>query len=122
MGDSESYHFREYAVHGGLRQVFIKPSDVQYRFYQYDDFTVPLALTDCDVLHGKAGPESVEGGKYLALSLSFSLPAGSYATMAIRELCRMDTGKQYQSGLNYYSESDGVDEAADLAEGAVGEG
>jgi len=111
---------KDYAVHGGLRQVFIKPLDVQYRFYQYNDHTVPLALSDYDILQGKQEPVSVEGGKYLALSLSFSLPAGSYATMAIRELCRMDTGKQYQSGLNDYA--DGVDESTDacaLAEDVV---
>jgi len=68
-----------------------------------------LALSDYDILQAKPEPISLENGKYLAMSLSFSLPPGSYATMAIRELCRMDTGKQYQSGLNKYANDQGED-------------
>lgn len=33
---------------------------------QYDDVTVPLALTDCDVLNNKSPPQSVEGMKVAA--------------------------------------------------------
>lgn len=109
--------FRDYAVHGDRRQVFVKPSDVQHRFFQYDDPTIPLALSDYDRLQGKPEPETVSNGRYLALSISFSLPPGSYATMAIRELCRMDTGKQYQKSLNDYAGSEGpAEEAEDVDE------
>ena len=40
------------------------------------------------------------GAKDKALKVEFSLPSGAYATMAIRELLKMDTSSHYQSQLN----------------------
>jgi tRNA pseudouridine13 synthase len=39
-------------------------------------------------------------GAYLGLVLEFSLPASSYATMALREIIKMDMSAEFQSSLN----------------------
>lgn len=92
---------------------------------QYDDVTVPLALTDCDILNNKPPPQSIEGmkgagwqlstrlnaagspppagGQFKAIRIHFSLPSASYATMAVRELTKMETSSHYQTQLNTLS-------------------
>lgn len=46
------------------------------------------------------------GGKLKALRLDFSLPSASYATMAVREVTKMDTSANYQTQLNPDTELD----------------
>ena len=40
------------------------------------------------------------GGKHKALRLEFTLPSSVYATMAVRELLKMDTSPSYQARLD----------------------
>ena len=53
-------------------------------------------------------------GTYQALVMQMNLRSSTYATMAIRELTRMDTGKTYQSKLTeevHNVNKNGVDNA-----------
>ncbi|CDW57216.1 Pseudouridylate synthase 7-like protein [Trichuris trichiura] len=77
----------QFHVRGGLRKVFVRPADLKYRFA---------------MLEGRELAEP-SGEKFLALIVEFSLPAGCYATMALRELCRIDMSKKAQSKRNDYS-------------------
>ena len=52
-----------------------------------------------DILKKKSEIQSDADGTYDALVLEMSLRSSMYATMAIREFTRMDTGKSYQSKL-----------------------
>ena len=52
-----------------------------------------------DILTKKNEIQSDVDGTYDALVLEMSLRSSMYATMAIREFTRMDTGKTYQSKL-----------------------
>lgn len=56
-------------------------------------------LSDLDILKQKNEIQNNADGTYDALVLQMSLRSSMYATMAIRELTRMDTGKTYQSKL-----------------------
>lgn len=38
---------------------------------QYDDVTIPLALTDCDILNNKLPPQTVEGVSVVAYVMEF---------------------------------------------------
>uniref|UniRef100_A0A5S6QW68 TRUD domain-containing protein n=1 Tax=Trichuris muris TaxID=70415 RepID=A0A5S6QW68_TRIMR len=94
---------KQFSIHGGFRKLFVRPADMEHRFVGYDDPTVPLVPTDLDLLEGRQ-PAEPTGEKFLALIIEFSLPAGCYATMALRELCRIDMSKKAQSMRNEYSQ------------------
>lgn len=66
----------------------------------YDDPKIPLFNTDVDNLEGKPPPVFASEGKYRALKMDFSLPPSTYATMAIREVLKMDTSIKNQTQLN----------------------
>ncbi|KRX21617.1 Microfibrillar-associated protein 1 [Trichinella nelsoni] len=94
--DVEYFHAlrKEFGLHGGFRKVFVKPSE-------YAD--EQLVQTDLDRLtsideHAVKSDAKEEDGElnYLALVIEFSLPRGSYATMALRELCRQDLSRKAQ--------------------------
>ncbi|GAB4822214.1 hypothetical protein N2152v2_009260 [Parachlorella kessleri] len=90
---------------GDYRRVMHFPADLQYELLRYDDPDQELAGTDLQ--SWRAGschpqPQRVrEGGKYLAVRLSFQLPTSCYATMLIRELTKMDTSTEFQRTLQH---------------------
>ncbi|KRY57627.1 Pseudouridylate synthase 7 -like protein [Trichinella britovi] len=103
--DVEYFHAlrKEFGLHGGFRKVFVKPSEVNYEFHRYKYPHEQLVQTDLDRLnsmdeHAVKSDAKEEDGElnYLALVIEFSLPRGSYATMALRELCRQDLSRKAQ--------------------------
>ncbi|XP_035379464.1 pseudouridylate synthase 7 homolog isoform X2 [Electrophorus electricus] len=91
---------RDYSLAGAYRRVLIRPSDVRWEVIHYDDPRVPLVYTDVDKLEDKPPPVYLTEGKYRALKMEFSLPPSTYATMAIREVLKMDTSIKNQTQLN----------------------
>lgn len=89
---------RDMSLSGSYRHVVIIPKDINWEVLLYDDLTVPLLLTDLDVFSGRKPPPSE--GSLKAVKVEFSLPPACYATMAIRELVKMDTSPAYQTTLN----------------------
>ncbi|KAL5517364.1 hypothetical protein EMCRGX_G002901 [Ephydatia muelleri] len=94
------HRVKDYALPGDYRSLVLKPENVQWRSFDYDDIMQPLILSDLDTLEAKPAPVSLPGGQYRALSVEFSLPPSSYATMAIREVLRMDTSSHHQAQLD----------------------
>ncbi|KRZ15058.1 Pseudouridylate synthase 7 -like protein [Trichinella zimbabwensis] len=103
--DVEYFHAlrKEFGLHGGFRKVFVKPSEVNYEFHRYKYADQQLVQTDLDRLNSidehavkSDTKEEDEQLNYLALVIEFSLPRGSYATMALRELCRQDLSRKAQ--------------------------
>lgn len=98
--DNMRHRTKEYSLSGDYRHVVVRPSDVSWQLYRYDDVTIPLTLSDYDRLNKATEPETVKDGKHVALKIELTLPTSCYATMAIREILKMDTSSAYQSSLN----------------------
>ncbi|XP_041441200.1 pseudouridine synthase 7 L homeolog isoform X2 [Xenopus laevis] len=94
------HRVKDYSLSGAYRKIVICPQDVSWEVVSYDDPKIPLVQTDLDKLEGKALPEYNKEGKYRALKMEFSLPPSTYATMAIREVLKMDTSIKNQTQLN----------------------
>lgn len=118
------------SIKGGYRRVIQRPIDCEWDLVTYTDKEEQLVETDLDVLSKAKPSEANEllstGMSYedsfetsganilaetksigssdllpeLAVKLSFTLPASSYATMAIRELMKTSTSVDCQKALN----------------------
>ncbi|XP_021046390.1 pseudouridylate synthase 7 homolog isoform X2 [Mus pahari] len=98
--DNMRHTIREYSLSGAYRKIIIRPQSVSWEVVAYDDPKIPLFNTDVDNLEGKPPPVFASEGKYRALKMDFSLPPSTYATMAIREVLKMDTSIKNQTQLN----------------------
>ncbi|XP_036618047.1 pseudouridylate synthase 7 homolog isoform X1 [Trichosurus vulpecula] len=98
--DNMKHKIRDYSLSGAYRKIIIRPQDVSWEVVSYDDPRIPLFNTDLDNLEGKPPPVFAAEGKYRALKMDFSLPPSTYATMAIREVLKMDTSIKNQTQLN----------------------
>ncbi|ORY51522.1 pseudouridine synthase, partial [Rhizoclosmatium globosum] len=91
---------RETSLTGDYRRVIIKPKNVSWKSLRYDDPNFPLSMTDLDRINGAPEPVSIPDGKRLGVIVSFTLETSSYATMALREILRSDTGAGFQSVMS----------------------
>ncbi|XP_036748276.2 pseudouridylate synthase 7 homolog isoform X2 [Manis pentadactyla] len=98
--DNMRHKIRDYSLSGAYRKIIIRPQNVSWEVVTYDDLKIPLFSTDVDKLEGKPPPVFASEGKYRALKMDFSLPPSTYATMAIREVLKMDTSIKNQTQLN----------------------
>ncbi|KAM8820737.1 pseudouridylate synthase 7 homolog [Eudromia elegans] len=94
------HKIRDYSLSGAYRKIIIRPQNVNWEVVAYDDPKIPLFNTDLDKLEGKPVPVLPTEGKFRALKMEFSLPPSTYATMAIREVLKMDTSIKNQTQLN----------------------
>ncbi|XP_068786181.1 pseudouridylate synthase 7 homolog isoform X5 [Struthio camelus] len=94
------HKIRDYSLSGAYRKIIIRPQNVNWEVVAYDDPRIPLFNTDLDKLQGKPLPVLPTDGKFRALKMAFSLPPSTYATMAIREVLKMDTSIKNQTQLN----------------------
>ncbi|XP_059843151.1 pseudouridylate synthase 7 homolog isoform X1 [Hypanus sabinus] len=94
------HKIRDYSLSGAYRKIIIRPQNVTWEILVYDDKKIPLVQTDVEKLEGVPLPKSSEAGKFKALKMDFSLPPSTYATMAIREVLKMDTSIKNQTQLN----------------------
>ncbi|XP_060100697.1 pseudouridylate synthase 7 homolog isoform X2 [Heteronotia binoei] len=94
------HKIRDYSLSGAYRKIIIRPQSVTWEMVAYDDPKIPLFNTDLDKLEGKPPAVIATEGKYKALKIEFSLPPSTYATMAIREVLKMDTSIKNQTQLN----------------------
>uniref|UniRef100_A0A8C7CVH2 Pseudouridylate synthase 7 homolog n=2 Tax=Oncorhynchus kisutch TaxID=8019 RepID=A0A8C7CVH2_ONCKI len=98
--DNMRHRVRDYSLAGAYRRILIKPSDVSWEVINYDDPRISLVHTDVEKLEDQPPPVFNKEGKYRALRMEFSLPPSTYATMAIREVLKMDTSIKNQTQLN----------------------
>ncbi|XP_066952412.1 pseudouridylate synthase 7 homolog [Macrobrachium rosenbergii] len=95
-----------YSVIGSYRRLIVQPSEVNSMIAYYDDPTKPLLQSDMDKLLSESVDENLlKEGKNKAVVIDMTLPASSYATMAMRELLKMDTSSAFQATLNTVNQS-----------------
>nr|XP_023019987.1 pseudouridylate synthase 7 homolog isoform X1 [Leptinotarsa decemlineata] len=117
---------RSYNLSGDYRKILGRAKDLSWKIMKYDDPTEDLIRSDFQELQGKPEPVSIEGGKYKALVLEFSLNSSSYATMVLREFLKCETSSFAHSQMNDYHEekkhSKVVADSVDTNEGERNEG
>jgi tRNA pseudouridine13 synthase len=97
---------KDFALPGGYRCVFVKPKDLSWSMRRYTDYTQSLVCSDLEELEGGQipqgeGDENRDGDPpHSAVILRFTLPPSSYATIAVREVIKMNTSVAHQTSLN----------------------
>jgi tRNA pseudouridine13 synthase len=96
--------YREYTLSGSYRKILHLPKEISWSLLRYTDPDVPLAQADEDSLLGFDPPALIEDGKFMALQIHLVLGTAVYATMALREITKMDTSSHVQSNLTVNAE------------------
>ncbi|KAK5574628.1 hypothetical protein RB653_009881 [Dictyostelium firmibasis] len=86
-------------LRGGYRKLLETANDLTYKIFNYDDFTIPLALSDIEILKGSTEPVNVQDGKHKAVRVCFNLPSSTYATMAYREILKSSSDMSSQMNM-----------------------
>uniref|UniRef100_A0A3Q3NLM8 Pseudouridylate synthase 7 homolog n=1 Tax=Mastacembelus armatus TaxID=205130 RepID=A0A3Q3NLM8_9TELE len=97
--DNMRHKVKDYSLAGAYRRIIIRPSDVSC-VVVFLFIMISLVHTDFEKLENKPAPVFNNEGKHRALRMEFSLPPSTYATMAIREVLKLDTSIKKQTQLN----------------------
>ncbi|GAX27746.1 tRNA pseudouridine13 synthase [Fistulifera solaris] len=93
---------RDLTCPGDYRKILCKASDVTSRILSYNDPLQPLIQTDLMKVNNvdiEASDGEADRG-LLGMTISFTLPSSSYATIFLRELMKRPTSSEYQSKLS----------------------
>lgn len=99
---------RDFSLAGSYRQVIQKPKELEYKVVCYDDVNQQLVNTDLEILNNNRAKESGQkfmkakleryapekGTEKTAVILKFQLGTSAYATMALRELMKLETSRR----------------------------
>ncbi|KCV68458.1 hypothetical protein H696_04752 [Fonticula alba] len=89
-------------IYGAYRPLLGRVQQLEWSTMRYADVNDHLMLTDMDRIESPDMPEPVSNpdGQYLALLMSFSLNSSHYATMALREILKVETSSAQQTLLS----------------------
>jgi len=92
---------KEFSFAGSYRKLIGRAKNLEYQIRRYNDTTQQLVYTDLDLLNFKQQEKPVEnqilpdqGGERIAIISKFQLDVSAYATMALREVMKADTGRR----------------------------
>ena len=84
---------KDYRLPGDYRNIVVRPRDVEWRLVNYDDCLTDLIPSAKEKLNKSSVDNIKSDGKLKALILSFSLSSSCYATMALREIMKVETDR-----------------------------
>ncbi|KPI98082.1 Pseudouridylate synthase 7-like [Papilio xuthus] len=96
---------KAYSLSGAYRHIAVRPEELEWRTVRYNEPFCDLQLSDLQELHQYTDTGIVQDGKFKACLLTITLPVSSYATMALRELLKVDTSNDNQAQQNNYFKS-----------------
>lgn len=99
---------RDFSMAGSYRHLLQKPKELEYKIIHYNEPTQQLVNTDLEILNNTKAMESGQkymktklkrynpdkGGEKTAVILKFQLGVSAYATMALRELMKLETSRR----------------------------
>ncbi|XP_063933947.1 pseudouridylate synthase 7 homolog [Zophobas morio] len=85
---------------GGYRKLVVPVENLSWDFLKYSDRNEVLTLSDFEEFQGKTLPSGDTEGPYKAIRINFSLPSSCYASMALREIMKMDTTTAFNRDLS----------------------
>lgn len=99
---------RDFSLAGSYRNLIQKPVDLEYKIVSYTEPTQQLVNTDLEILNNQKGKENGQkfmkdkleryvpdkGGDKKAVILKFQLGVSAYATMALRELMKVESSRR----------------------------
>lgn len=97
--DTCSPHYR---LAGSYRRILQEAKDLEWKIINYCDPAEELAETELTRFRDRPAEPAVAKGEavHKALQLKFTLPPGTYATMALRELTKESTETDFHAQLN----------------------
>ncbi|VVT46377.1 uncharacterized protein SAPINGB_P001183 [Magnusiomyces paraingens] len=102
--DNMRRNIREFSLAGSYRYLLSRPDVVEWWIRKYDSDTEQMVKTDLDLLQeelpeDKRIIENLDEGSKVAVLLKIQLGTAQYATMALREVMKLDT-KRRGDGLD----------------------
>lgn len=99
---------RDFSMAGSYRNIIQKPKGLDYSIVHYSDPTQQLLNTDLEMLNNRIGKENSQkfmknklerfmpdvGGDKTAVLIKMQLGTSAYATMALRELMKLETSRR----------------------------
>ncbi|KAG0668998.1 multisubstrate pseudouridine synthase 7 [Maudiozyma exigua] len=99
---------RDFSMAGSYRNIIQKPKELEYKIIHYKEPTQQLLNTDLEILNNKIGKENGQkymkaklerfmpdqGGDKTAVLIKMQLGTSAYATMALRELMKLETSRR----------------------------
>jgi tRNA pseudouridine13 synthase len=96
--DNMRRNLREFSLAGSYRHLVAKPGAVEWWIRNYEESDLQMVKTDLDLLKGNLTEEDrivKEGeGSRTAVILKLQLASSQYATMALREVMKIDTTRR----------------------------
>ncbi|KAL0276260.1 UNVERIFIED_CONTAM: hypothetical protein PYX00_003866 [Menopon gallinae] len=95
---------KEYSISGSYRNIVRRVKDLTWDIVFYSKPEDDLILSDLDLISNDLSHYGVkESGEYKAVIMDFTLDSSTYATMALREVLKINVSSSYQASLNSYS-------------------